>query len=83
MLIRVIGPAGSGKTTRLYNHLESACNAGASCVWICNHIKKANGLGIFAHPYWISDVYQVPEDFTDYMFETMPFIQMDIVRGRT
>ena len=35
MLIRVIGPAGSGKTTRLYNHLEYACNAGASCVWIC------------------------------------------------
>ena len=45
----------------------------ASCVWICNHIKKANGLGIFAHPYWISNVYQVPEDFTDHMFKTHHF----------
>lgn len=55
----------------------------ASCVWICNHIKKANGLGIFAHPYWISNVYQVPEDFTDYMFETHPFDAFEVFGGLT
>ncbi len=55
----------------------------ASCVWICNHIKKAGGLGIFAHPYWIYGVYQVPEDFTDYMFETQPFDAFEVFGGLT
>ncbi len=45
----------------------------ASCVWIFNHIKNAEGLGIFCHPYWISDVFQVPESLTDYIMETKPF----------
>ena len=53
----------------------------ASCVWILNHIKKANGLGIFAHPYWIYDVYQVPEDVIDYMFETHPFDAFEVFGG--
>lgn len=35
MLIRVIGPAGSGKTSRLYNQLEQAFLSGEECVWIC------------------------------------------------
>ncbi len=35
MLFRVIGPAGSGKTTRLYNQLETAYLSGEQCVWIC------------------------------------------------
>ena len=55
----------------------------AACVWICNHIKKANGLGIFAHPYWISNVYQVPEDFTDHMFKTHPFDAFEVFGGLT
>ena len=55
----------------------------AACVWILNHIKKGNGLGIFAHPYWISNVYQVPEDFTDYMFETHPFDAFEVFGGLT
>ena len=55
----------------------------ASCVWICNHIKNANGLGIFAHPYWISNVYQVPEDFTDHMFKTHPFDAFEVFGGLT
>ena len=55
----------------------------ASCVWICNHIKKANGLSIFAHPYWISNVFQVPETFTDYMFETHPFDAFEVFGGES
>lgn len=34
MLYRVIGPAGSGKTERMYTELASAYRAGKSCVWI-------------------------------------------------
>ncbi len=55
----------------------------ASCVWICEHIKRAKGLSIFAHPYWISNVYQVPEDFTAYMFETQPFDAFEVFGGLT
>ncbi|MBQ7983263.1 MAG: PHP domain-containing protein, partial [Clostridia bacterium] len=30
----------------------------AVCVWAFNKIREAGGLGIFAHPYWISDMWQ-------------------------
>lgn len=53
----------------------------ACCVWIFNHIKKAGGLGIFCHPYWISDVYQVPETLTDYILETRPFDAFEVLGG--
>ncbi len=53
----------------------------AGCVWVFNHIKKANGLGIFAHPYWISNVLQVPENITDYMLKTHPFDAFEVLGG--
>lgn len=53
----------------------------ASCVWVFNNIKKAGGLGIFCHPYWISNVFQVPETFTDYMLETKPFDAFEVLGG--
>ncbi len=53
----------------------------ASCVWVFNHIKKAEGLGIFCHPYWISNVYQVPESLTDYMLKTRPFDAFEVLGG--
>lgn len=56
-------------------------NTYASCVWIFNHIKKAGGLGIFCHPYWISNVFQIPETFMDYMLETAPFDAFEVLGG--
>ncbi len=53
----------------------------ASCVWIFNHIKAAEGLGIFCHPYWISNVYQVPETLTDYILKTQPFDAFEVLGG--
>ena len=53
----------------------------ASCVWVFNHIKKAEGLGIFCHPYWISNVFQVPENLTDYMLKTHPFDAFEVLGG--
>ncbi len=53
----------------------------ASCVWVFNHIKKAEGLGIFCHTYWISNVYQVPENITDYMLKTHPFDAFEVLGG--
>lgn len=34
MLYRIIGPAGSGKTTALYHALQQAYEAGRPCIWI-------------------------------------------------
>ena len=53
----------------------------AACVWIFNHIKKADGLGIFAHPYWLQNVLQVPETLTEYMMATQPFDAFEVLGG--
>ena len=53
----------------------------ASCVWVFNHIKKAEGLGIFCHPYWLSNVHQVPDNITDYMLKTHPFDAFEVLGG--
>ena len=53
----------------------------AACVWIFNHIRKAEGLGIFAHPYWIVGPYQVPESFCEYMTRTHPFDAFEVLGG--
>lgn len=53
----------------------------ASCVWVFNHIKKAEGLGIFCHPYWLSNVHQVPENITDYMLKSIPFDAFEVLGG--
>ena len=55
----------------------------AACVWIFNHIKKADGLGIFCHPYWISNVFQVPETLVEYMMETQPFDAFEVLGGES
>ena len=53
----------------------------ASCVWVFNHIKKAEGLGIFCHPYWLSNVHQVPENLTNFMLKTHPFDAFEVLGG--
>ncbi len=53
----------------------------ASCVWIFNHIRNADGLGIFAHPYWLQNVLQVPETLTEYMMATQPFDAFEVLGG--
>ncbi len=55
----------------------------AVCVWICDHIRQANGLSIFAHPCWISNVQQVPDEIIDYMFEKKPFDAFEVFGGLT
>lgn len=53
----------------------------ASCNWIFRRIKEGNGLGIYTHPYWISDMFQVPETITDYLAETHPFDAYEVLGG--
>ncbi|MDR2525957.1 MAG: hypothetical protein LBC83_07255 [Oscillospiraceae bacterium] len=53
----------------------------ACCHWTFNEIKKGGGLGIFCHPYWLSNVLQVPPAFVDYMMETHPFGAFEVLGG--
>ncbi len=53
----------------------------AVCVWAYNKIREAGGLGIFAHPYWISDMWQIHEPFTKYMLEKKPFDAFEVLGG--
>ena len=51
------------------------------CKWIFDRIRDANGLGIYAHPNWLQDVYHVPEVFTDYIMQTRPFDAFEVLGG--
>lgn len=53
----------------------------AVCCWIFDEIRKANGLGIFAHPNWKRDAFHIPEKFTDYMMEKHPFDAFEVLGG--
>lgn len=54
----------------------------ASCIWIFDHIRKADGLGVFCHPYWkVGGPYQVPEAFTEYMTQQHPFDAFEVLGG--
>lgn len=52
------------------------------CKWIFDRIHDANGLGIYAHPNWITNyAYHVPEVFTDYIMQTKPFDAFEVLGG--
>ncbi len=53
----------------------------ASCAWVFDRIREVGGLGIYCHPYWISDVYHVAEAFTDFLFEKKPFDAFELLGG--
>lgn len=53
----------------------------AACVWIFNKIREADGLGVFAHPYWISNVWQVSESLTSYLMKNHPFDAFEVLGG--
>lgn len=53
----------------------------AACLWGFEKIRQADGLGIFCHPYWLEDLYQIPEDFTRYMLQEHPFDAFEVLGG--
>lgn len=55
----------------------------AACLWVYSKIKEANGLSIFAHPYWIADVYNVPMALSIHQFEQKPFDAFELLGGQT
>ena len=56
----------------------------AACVWVFNHIRNGEGLGVYAHPYWKSDSsYQVPETLNAYITQTHPFDAFEVLGGES
>ncbi len=53
----------------------------ASFAWVCDQIRKAGGLAIFAHPYWIYDIYHVDERLTWYIFQQQKFDAFEVLGG--
>ena len=53
----------------------------ASCHWVTAQIRKAGGLSIFCHPYWISNVLQIPPRLVDKFMEHQPFDAFEVLGG--
>ena len=45
----------------------------ASAIWACREIKNAGGISIFAHPFWMPNVYNVSEDLCELLFDAKIF----------
>lgn len=54
----------------------------AGFCWECEQIRKAGGLAIFPHPYWIHDnAYHGDERLTQHLFDTHPFDAFEVLGG--
>ncbi|MBR2460598.1 MAG: hypothetical protein IKB34_05160, partial [Clostridia bacterium] len=49
--------------------------------WTYEHIRKGGGLGIFPHPYWLCQMMQLPEDYTEYIYRNKPFDAFEVLGG--
>lgn len=65
-------PEGAGTFSR------SEC---ASCMWVSKKIRKAKGLPIFAHPFWIVEAYHINPDMTRYLLKNKVFDALELVGG--
>ena len=55
----------------------------ASCLLALKRIREAGGLGIFCHPHWIADVYNVPDAFTRFYLEKGFADAFELIGGQT
>jgi hypothetical protein len=53
----------------------------AACHWIFGQIRRGGGLGIFCHPCWVSNVFQIPPAFVDAMMGEHPFGAYEVLGG--
>jgi len=51
----------------------------AASVWVFNKIRQAGGLGVYCHPFWIEDTYNIPEKLHDFFVENAPFDAFEVV----
>ena len=51
------------------------------CKWAFDQIRAADGLAIFAHPYWLVSVFNVSDPLTQYLMETKAFDAFEVLGG--
>ena len=49
--------------------------------WTHEQVQAGDGLGIFPHPYWLSMMMQLPEDYTRFVYEQAPFDAFEVLGG--
>ncbi len=56
----------------------------ATYKWIFDNIRKGNGLGIFAHPTWVTgNAFHVPDVLNDYFVEHKLFDAFEVIGGES
>ncbi len=53
----------------------------ARATWACREIHKVGGIAIFAHPYWCPKRYNVPDEWSDLLFEEKIFDAYELMGG--
>lgn len=61
--------------------IESEKVSYAAIEWIYSTVKKAGGLAVFPHPYWLTTTMQVSEDYTKFLYERAPFDAFEVLGG--
>ena len=49
--------------------------------WIYEHMQANGGLGIFPHPYWLCQLMQLPEEYTEFIYKNKPFDAFEVLGG--
>lgn len=52
-----------------------------ACEWLCDRIREADGLCIFAHPYWRCSTYHVDENMTRLLLDSGMFDAFELFGG--
>ena len=51
----------------------------ASSVWVWNKIREAEGLGVYCHPFWLENTYNVPAALHSEFTKNAPFDALEVV----
>ena len=49
--------------------------------WTFEHMERNGGLGIFPHPYWLCQLMQLPEEYTEFIYKNKPFHAFEVLGG--
>lgn len=54
----------------------------ASCIWVFDEIRKAHGIGVLCHPYWITgEAHNISSELQQALYERKPFDALEIIGG--
>ncbi|MBQ8508970.1 MAG: hypothetical protein IJ493_03590 [Clostridia bacterium] len=55
----------------------------ASALWCARMIRRGGGIAIFPHPYWISNMFNVPDDMTRALLMNDVFDAFELIGGQS